>query len=265
MALRAWQQTQGYDAHAVRAAHCKKTLALESAVGREGKENTHINAGLAIHLSLPSTVLLPSFLVSPLLGHRFSTDSHRVTAPSRSSAPHVFAVSSSHVIAGIHPARNQSLRPRRVVSSIEHHIVLIDHGVPYRAPRVAHPRPGSSATQRVADPTGTRVMVLTSEQYEIFKAVSKRFLEEEKDAQIWMEYWALLGAEHEKMQDGKEHCLPCLPSIDGSVLKAPKLTERFAPDQGKSDASTSQPKPNPGKQSSSEWTAKDAEWDPADW
>ena len=35
-------------------------------------------------------------------------------------------------------------------------------------------------TRRALQPTGTRVMVLTSGQYEIFKAVSKRFLEEEK-------------------------------------------------------------------------------------
>ncbi|KAJ6483259.1 hypothetical protein C8R45DRAFT_1149116 [Mycena sanguinolenta] len=33
---------------------------------------------------------------------------------------------------------------------------------------------------RALQPTGTGVMVLTSGQYEIFKAVSKRFLEEEK-------------------------------------------------------------------------------------
>ncbi|KAJ7443657.1 hypothetical protein B0H11DRAFT_1931545 [Mycena galericulata] len=42
----------------------------------------------------------------------------------------------------------------------------------------------------------------------------------------------------------------------------------FAPDhsdQGKSDQPTSQPAPQPPKQSSSKWTEKDAEWDPADW
>ncbi|KAJ7458808.1 hypothetical protein B0H11DRAFT_2242845 [Mycena galericulata] len=44
--------------------------------------------------------------------------------------------------------------------------------------------------------------------------------------------------------------------------------EFFAPDhsdQGKSDQPTSQPAPQPPKQSSSKWTEKDAEWDPADW
>ncbi|KAJ7437906.1 hypothetical protein B0H11DRAFT_2206383 [Mycena galericulata] len=42
----------------------------------------------------------------------------------------------------------------------------------------------------------------------------------------------------------------------------------FAPDhsdQGKSDQPTSQPALQPPKQSSSKWTEKDAEWDPADW
>jgi hypothetical protein len=71
-------------------------------------------------------------------------------------------------------------------------------------------------------------MVLTSGQYDIFKAVRKHFLDEEKvgfveteaamvtvfgldrssqDAQIWKEYWPVLGAEHEKMEEGKKHCL----------------------------------------------------------
>ncbi|KAJ7711463.1 hypothetical protein B0H14DRAFT_2645763 [Mycena olivaceomarginata] len=59
--------------------------------------------------------------------------------------------------------------------------------------------------------------------------------------------------------------LPTL-EIDAYIdLRASKLTQRFAPDQGKSDELTSQPTPKPGKQPSSKLTAKDAEWDPSDW
>ncbi|KAJ7474574.1 hypothetical protein B0H11DRAFT_2235952 [Mycena galericulata] len=59
-----------------------------------------------------------------------------------------------------------------------------------------------------------------------------------------------------------------LPTLEVEAyidLKAPKLKERFAPDQGKSGQPTSQPAPQPPKQSSSKWTEEDAEWDPTDW
>ncbi|KAJ7711438.1 hypothetical protein B0H16DRAFT_1703476 [Mycena metata] len=71
-------------------------------------------------------------------------------------------------------------------------------------------------------------MVLTSEQYDVFKTTHQRFLAEKnfgfvqteaamatvfglnrssKDAQIWKEYWHVLGIEHEKMENGDKHCL----------------------------------------------------------
>ncbi|KAJ7466198.1 hypothetical protein B0H11DRAFT_1921935 [Mycena galericulata] len=59
-----------------------------------------------------------------------------------------------------------------------------------------------------------------------------------------------------------------LPTLEVEAyidLKAPKLKERFAPDQGKSGQPTSQPALQPPKQSSSKWTEEDAEWDPTDW
>ncbi|KAJ7512918.1 hypothetical protein B0H11DRAFT_1898177 [Mycena galericulata] len=74
-------------------------------------------------------------------------------------------------------------------------------------------------------PDDARAMVLTSEQYEIFKTASARFLVEAEfgfpqteaamstvfgldrssmEAQIWKTYWADLGSEEEKRKDGKE-------------------------------------------------------------
>ncbi|KAJ6587752.1 hypothetical protein B0H10DRAFT_1961344 [Mycena sp. CBHHK59/15] len=47
-------------------------------------------------------------------------------------------------------------------------------------------------------------------------------------------------------------------------LKAPKLTQRFAPNQGKPEQ-TSQPTTKPAKEPSTKWTAADAEWDASDW
>ncbi|KAJ7454525.1 hypothetical protein B0H11DRAFT_1926363 [Mycena galericulata] len=55
-----------------------------------------------------------------------------------------------------------------------------------------------------------------------------------------------------------EDCLSAF--LGGSRVFAPDHS-----DQGKSDQPTSQPAPQPPKQSSSKWTEKDAEWDPADW
>jgi len=48
-------------------------------------------------------------------------------------------------------------------------------------------------------------------------------------------------------------------------LKASKLKQRFAPDQGKPAQSTSQPATKPANPSNAEWTATDADWDASDW
>ncbi|KAJ7170463.1 hypothetical protein C8R43DRAFT_1103347 [Mycena crocata] len=59
-----------------------------------------------------------------------------------------------------------------------------------------------------------------------------------------------------------------LPTLDIEAyidLGAPKLTERFAPDQGTTQQNPIQPPKKPAKASNAEWTSKDAEWDAADW
>ncbi|KAJ7479092.1 ribonuclease H-like domain-containing protein [Mycena latifolia] len=47
-------------------------------------------------------------------------------------------------------------------------------------------------------------------------------------------------------------------------LKAPKLTQRFAPDQGKPEQTSLLPT-KPAKEPGTKWTAADAEWDASDW
>ena len=83
----------------------------------------------------------------PLLAYRFSTDSHRVPVPSRFSPPHAFIVSSSHVIACIHPVGMQHPRPHCVVLSIKHRAPSIKQEVPYREPSVTRPRYGEQMRQ----------------------------------------------------------------------------------------------------------------------
>ncbi|KAF8148338.1 hypothetical protein K438DRAFT_1779665 [Mycena galopus ATCC 62051] len=60
-----------------------------------------------------------------------------------------------------------------------------------------------------------------------------------------------------------------LPTLDIESyidLKAPKLMQRFASEQGrKPEQTTSQPATKPAKESSTPWIAADAEWDAADW
>jgi hypothetical protein len=48
-------------------------------------------------------------------------------------------------------------------------------------------------------------------------------------------------------------------------LKAPKLTARFAADQGKPQQPATQGAKKPAKAQAAEWTEKDTEWDAADW
>ncbi|KAJ6555915.1 hypothetical protein B0H19DRAFT_1071060 [Mycena capillaripes] len=48
-------------------------------------------------------------------------------------------------------------------------------------------------------------------------------------------------------------------------LNAPKLTDRFAPDQGMPKQPVAQPAKKPAKAPTAEWTEKDAEWDVESW